>query len=87
MVIGIAGGAAALIVAVLAGIFLLRVDGAKAQSIALSQTGGGQIVSQEVENEGLWNEYKYEIVNGDSWYEVEISGFGNVTGLEMKSGR
>ena len=37
---------------------VLRVDAAKAQEIALNQTGGGEIVSQEISNEGLWNEYK-----------------------------
>lgn len=87
LVIGIAGAAAVLAAAVLVGIFLLRVDAGKAQSIALEKSGGGQIISQEVESEGLWNEYKYEIVNGSSWYEIEIGGFGQVKELEVKTSR
>ena len=58
-----------------AAVMLLRVDPAEAQNIALSQTGGGEIVSQEVSSEGLWNEYSYTIVNGDTWYEIEIWRF------------
>lgn len=53
--------------------------------IALDTVGGGEIVSQEVSSEGLWNEYSYEIINGDTWYDIEISGFGSVTELESVS--
>lgn len=74
-------GAAAVLAAVLA----LRVDSAEAQQIALDTVGGGEIVSQEVSSEGLWNEYSYEIINGDTWYDIEISGFGSVTELESVS--
>lgn len=49
----------------------------------MNQTGGGEIVSQEISNEGLWNEYSYTIVNGDSWYDIEINGFGQITELEQ----
>lgn len=56
-----------------------------AQQIALDTVGGGEIVSQEVSSEGLWNEYSYEIINGDTWYDIEISGFGSVTELESVS--
>ena len=52
---------------------------------ALDTVGGGEIVSQEVSSEGLWNEYSYEIINGDTWYDIEISGFGSVTELESVS--
>lgn len=82
----IAGAATGIIVLIIAGILIFRVDGAKAQNIALNQTGGGDIVSQEVENEGLLNEYKYTIVNGDAWYEIEIGGFGRVKELEAGVG-
>ena len=51
----------------------------------MNGVGGGEIVSQEVSSEGLWNEYSYEIINGDTWYDIEISGFGSVTELESVS--
>lgn len=83
MAVGIGAGAALLVAVILfAAALLLRVDAAGAQNIALRQTGGGQILSQEVENEGLWNEYKYEILSGDYRYEIEINGFGKITELE-----
>ena len=77
----IVGAVAVLAVAAVA----LRVDSAEAQQIALDTVGGGEIVSQEVSSEGLWNEYSYEIINGDTWYDIEISGFGSVTELESVS--
>ena len=55
-----------------------RIDIAEAQQIALNQAGGGEIVESEVSSEGLWNEYSYTVVNGDTWYQVDISGFGTV---------
>ena len=76
------GAAAALAVAALAAVFTLRVDSAEARQIALDAAGGGEIVSQEVSREGLWNEYSYGIVNGDTWYDIEVGGFGHVTELE-----
>ena len=78
------GVVVALCVIAIAAVMLLRIDAAEAQQIALDTAGGGEVVSQEVSNEGLWNEYSYVIVNGDSWYDIEISGFGTVT--EMESG-
>lgn len=87
---GIIGIAVGVVIILLAGgfaaVMLLRVDPAEAQNIALSQTGGGEIVSQEVSSEGLWNEYSYTIVNGDTWYEIEIGGFGGIEGIESGSG-
>ncbi len=79
------GAAAVLAVAAVAAVLALRVDSAEAQQIALDTVGGGEIVSQEVSSEGLWNEYSYEIINGDTWYDIEISGFGSVTELESVS--
>ena len=75
-----------LLVAGLAAVMILRVDPAEAQNIALNQTGGGEIVSQEVSSEGLWNEYSYTIVNGDTWYEIKIGGFGGIEGIESGTG-
>ena len=90
----IVGAAAVLAVAAVAAVLALRVDSAEAQQIALDTVGGGEIVSlltscetisPEVSSEGLWNEYSYEIINGDTWYDIEISGFGSVTELESVS--
>ena len=88
-IIAIAVAVGAVIILLVAGfiaVMLLRVDPAEARDIALSQTGGGDIVSQEVSSEGLWNEYSYTIVNGDTWYEIEIGGFGEIEGIESGSG-
>ena len=81
----VAAVAVLIIVAVVA-IFALRVDSAEARQIALNAAGGGEIVTQEVSSEGLWNEYSYGIVNGDTWYDIEISGFGNITEMESGTG-
>ena len=83
----IVGAAAVLAVVAVAAVLALRVDSAEAQQIALDAAGGGEIVSQEVSSEGLWNEYSYGIVNGDTWYDIEISGFGNVTEVESGTGQ
>ena len=83
----IVGAAAVLAVVAVAAVLALRVDSAEAQQIALDAAGGGEIVSQEVSSEGLWNEYSYGIVNGDPWYAIEISGFGNVTEVESGTGQ
>lgn len=80
------GAAGALAVIALAAIFALRVDSAEARQIALDAAGGGEVVAQEVSSEGLWNEYSYEIVNGDTWYDIEVSGFGSVTEMESSTG-
>ena len=86
--VGIAVGAvAALAVIALAASLALRVDGTEARQIALDTAGGGEVISQEVSSEGLWNEYSYKIVNGDTWYDIEVSGFGNVTEMESGTGQ
>ena len=83
---GIAAGAVAVlaVIAVVA-IFALRVDSSEAQQIALDAAGGGEIISRETSSEGLWNENSYEIVNGDTWYDIEVSGFGHITELESST--
>ena len=77
-------GIAAIVVlaAVLIGSLALRVDVTQDRETALDAAGGGEVISQEVDQEGLWNEYSFDIMNGDMWYEVEINAFGSVTGLE-----
>ena len=65
-------------------VMTLRIDQSRAREIALEQTGGGEIIQEEVSSEGLVSEFSYVITNGDNWSEVEIGGFGNVE--EMKSG-
>ena len=81
------GAVAVLAVLALVAIFALRVDSAEARQIALDAAGGGEVVSQETSSEGLWNEYSYQIVNDDTWYDIEISGFGNITELESGTGQ
>ena len=81
------GAVAVLAVLALVAIFALRVDSAEARQIALDAAGGGEVVSQETSSEGLWNEYSYQIVNGDTWYVIEIRGFGNITELESGTGQ
>ena len=81
------GAVAVLAVLALVAIFALRVDSAEARQIALDAAGGGEVVSQETSSEGLWNEYSYQIVNGDTWYDIEISGFGNITEVESGTGQ
>ena len=86
-VLTIAGIAAVvLLMAVLIGSLALRVDAAEARETALSAAGGGEVVGQEIDQEGLWNEYSFDIMNGNMWYEVEINAFGQVTGLESSQG-
>ena len=83
----VVGTVVVLAVIALAAIFALRVDGTEARQIALDAAGGGEVISQEVSSEGLWNEYSYGIVNGDTWYDIEVSGFGNVTEMESGTGQ
>ena len=66
-------------------VFALRIDAAEARQIALDTAGGGEVIGQETSSEGLWNEYSYEIVNGDTWYDIEVSGFGHITELESST--
>ena len=77
------GAVVLILVIAFAAVMMLRVDAVEAQEIALSAARGGEIVGREVSSEGLWNEYTYVIENNGSWYEVEISGFGNVTELQQ----
>lgn len=74
------------LVAALVGSLALRVDMAEARETALAAAGGGEVVGQEIDQEGLWNEYSFDIMNGDTWYEVEVNAFGKVTGLESSQG-
>lgn len=79
----LAGSAVAVVlVAVLIGSLVLRVDVVEARETALAAAGGGEVMGQEMEQEGLWREYSFDILNGDMWYEVEVNAFGQVTGLE-----
>ena len=80
------GAIAALCIIAFIAIMALRIDSFKASEIALQKTNGGQIVQEEIDNEGLWNEYKYTIVNSNMWYEIEISGFGNIKEMETSYG-
>ena len=77
--------AAVLIIGIVA-VMTLRIDSREAQNIALEQSGGGEVIASEVSSEGLWNEYSYTIQNGDRWYQIEISGFGNVEEIESGTG-
>ena len=61
---------------------LLRVSAERAREIALSATGGGQVMAQSIDREGFWNEYSFQISNNGAWYEVEVDSFGTVTELE-----
>ena len=80
------GAAAALALVALIAVFALRIDAAEARQIALDTAGGGEVIGQEISSEGLWNEYSYVIVNGSTWYDIEVSGFGRVTELESGTG-
>lgn len=83
----IAGIAVVVVVFVgLIGSLILQVDAIQAREAALAVTGGGEVISQEMDTEGLWNEYSFDIVNGTTWYEVEINAFGDVTGMESNQG-
>ena len=75
-----------LLAAALIGSLATQVDVAQARETALAAAGGGEVVGQEIDREGLWNEYSFDIVNGGTWYEVEVNAFGKVTGLESSQG-
>jgi hypothetical protein len=76
----------ALVVIALCGIMFLRATPEKAEQAAISAVGGGEIVEREISSDGLLNEYSYTIVNGNTWYEVEINGFGSVEELKQGTG-
>ena len=79
------GVAAVLGVAILAAVasVLLQVDAERAREIARSAAGGGEIVGQSIDQEGLWREYSFQILNNGTWYEVELDSFGRVTELDQ----
>ena len=83
----VVGVVVALAIVTLAAVMMLRIDTAEAKQIAMDTAGGEEVISQEISSEGLWNEYSFVIVNGDSWYDIEISGFGTVTELESGTGQ
>ena len=72
--------------AVLIGSLALRADVVQAREAALAAVGGGEVIGQEIDQEGLWNEYSFDITNGDTWYEVEVNAFGRVISLESSRG-
>ena len=76
----------AVLVTGLIGSLAVRVDVAEARETAPAAAGGGEVVGQEIDQEGLWNEYSFDIMNGDTWYEVEVNAFDRVTGLESCQG-
>lgn len=84
----IVGGGAVVVVmaAALTASLVLRVDVVEARETALAAAGGGEVVGQEIDREGLWNEYSFDIMDGSTWYEVEVDAFGRVTGLESSQG-
>lgn len=66
-------------------IMVFRIDSTEARNKALEQSGGGEIISEQIESEDLFlNEYSYIIINGDNWYDIEINGFGQIK--EFKQG-
>ena len=86
--IGIIVGAVVVIAAVaFILIMTLRESTGEARDIALKESGGGDIVSEEVSSEGLWNEYGFVIENGDRWYKIEIGGFGGISEIESGTGQ
>ncbi len=67
-------------------IMVFRIDSTEARNKALEQSGGGEIISEQIESEDLFlNEYSYIIINGDNWYDIEINGFGQIK--EFKQGK
>lgn len=84
----VVGGIAVVVLAGAAGIgsVVFQVDMAQARETALNTVGGGEVVSQEMDREGLWNEYSFDILNGQTRYEVEVNAFGQVTGMETNQG-
>ena len=80
------GGIVLFIIIFVAFVLTQRIDSQEAQNIALEHSGGGEIVASEISKDILWNEYSYTIQNGDQWYEIEITGFGNVEEIESGMG-
>ncbi len=69
------------------GIMIFRIDSTEARNKALEQSGGGEVISEQIEREDLFlNEYSYIIINGDKWYDIEINGFGQIKELKQGTG-
>ena len=64
------------------GIINLRINNIEAQNIALQKTGGGEIINEKIDIDGLLNDYSYTIRNGENWYNIEINSFGKITEFE-----
>ena len=79
-------GLVAVAAAIFIGALAMRVDVSKARESALAAAGGGEVIGQEIDQEGLWNEYSFRIMSGDTWYEIEVNAFGRVTSLESGQG-
>lgn len=79
-------GLLAVAAAIFIGALAMRVDVSKARESALAAAGGGEVIGQEIDQEGLWNEYSFDIMSGDTWYEIEVNAFGQVTSLESSRG-
>ncbi len=79
-----AAGIIAILAVALGAAFLLKVDPVAAKTKALEYVGNNaKVVSQEVENEFLFlNEYSFDIVSDNGYYELEMDAFGNITSLE-----
>ncbi len=68
-------------------IMVFRIDSTEARNKALEQSGGGEIISEQIESEDLFlNEYSYIIINGDNWYDIEINGFGQIKEFKQGTG-
>ena len=68
-------------------IMVFRIDSTEARNKALEQSGGGEIISEQIESEDLFlNEYSYIIINGDNWYDIEINGFGQIKEIKQGTG-
>lgn len=66
---------------------VFRIDSTEARNKALGQSGGGEIISEQIESEDLFlNEYSYIIINGDNWYDIEINGFGQIKEFKQVTG-
>lgn len=87
MIIGIAAGVAVIAVAAVILITTLRIDAVDAREIAWNQTGGGDIIREEISREGILSEFSYAIVRDDQWYEIEIDGFGRIEELSSGTGQ
>lgn len=67
--------------------FFLQTDLNKARQIALEQVGDDQakIVEEKVEKDFLLSEYEFTIQTDTEKFEVQISGFGQVSSFERET--